>query len=214
MAATGLISIKTSNSDDDGIQIINQLLLPHVIEYVPISSIEDAHEAIKSMKVCIIPHYPLVQLINPQIRGAPAIASLASLAFAAHLSKALKEASSPTFLSSQQSLQEHVLQVLNFLDTARPTAVNLGAAVRRLKRVLENGLKSNSDVRSLVELLIAEGKQVADEDVGRNKEMSKHGAEWIAQQVEATGGDAGSLNMLTVCNTGSLATSVSLLIRH
>ena len=149
-----------------------------------------------------------------QIRGAPAIASLASLAFAAHLSKALKETTPPEFLSSQQSLQKHVIQVLDFLDTARPTAVNLGAAVRRLKKVLENGLTSGADARSVVELLIVEAKQVADEDVGRNKEMSKHGAEWIAQQVQAAGGDAESLNMLTVCNTGSLATSVSLMIRQ
>ena len=44
-----LVSIRR---DGDDIEIVNQLLLPHVVEYVPINTIEDAHEAIKSMKVC------------------------------------------------------------------------------------------------------------------------------------------------------------------
>ena len=48
MAASSLISIKTS---EDDIEIINQLLLPHVVEYVSVNSVEDAHDAIKSMKV-------------------------------------------------------------------------------------------------------------------------------------------------------------------
>jgi methylthioribose-1-phosphate isomerase len=34
------------------LEIINQLLLPHVSSYIEITSIEEAHEAIKSMKVC------------------------------------------------------------------------------------------------------------------------------------------------------------------
>lgn len=37
--------------DQDKIDIVNQLLLPHTIEYVQIQTIEQAHDAIKSMKV-------------------------------------------------------------------------------------------------------------------------------------------------------------------
>ena len=48
MAASALISIKTS---DDKIEIVNQLLLPHITEYVEVDTIEDAHDAIKTMKV-------------------------------------------------------------------------------------------------------------------------------------------------------------------
>lgn len=46
-----LKSIRTL--DEDKIDIINQLLLPHTIEYVQIQTIEHAHDAIKSMKVCL-----------------------------------------------------------------------------------------------------------------------------------------------------------------
>jgi hypothetical protein len=44
-----LRSIRTL--DQDKIDIVNQLLLPHTIEYVQIQTIEQAHDAIKSMKV-------------------------------------------------------------------------------------------------------------------------------------------------------------------
>ena len=42
------LSIRTDGND---IEIVNQLLLPHVVEFIPIKTIEDAHDAIRSMKV-------------------------------------------------------------------------------------------------------------------------------------------------------------------
>ena len=46
-----LISIRTS---DDKLEIVNQLLLPHVTEFVQIDTIEQAHDAIKTMKVGLL----------------------------------------------------------------------------------------------------------------------------------------------------------------
>jgi methylthioribose-1-phosphate isomerase len=43
-----LVSIRTIG---DTIEIIDQLLLPHVVQYVKIASVHDAHAAIKSMRV-------------------------------------------------------------------------------------------------------------------------------------------------------------------
>lgn len=51
--AHALVGLKT---DGDNIEIINQLLLPHVKEYIQINSTDDAYEAIKSMKVLL--YYP------------------------------------------------------------------------------------------------------------------------------------------------------------
>jgi methylthioribose-1-phosphate isomerase len=36
---------------DDKIEIVNQLLLPHTTEWLAIDTIEQAHDAIKTMKV-------------------------------------------------------------------------------------------------------------------------------------------------------------------
>jgi hypothetical protein len=52
-----LVSIKASQ-DLQRLEIVNQLLLPHVTEYVAINSVEDAHDAIKSMKVAYIAASP------------------------------------------------------------------------------------------------------------------------------------------------------------
>jgi methylthioribose-1-phosphate isomerase len=44
-----LSSIKTSANLE--IEIVNQLLLPHTTEFLEIRTIEQAHDAIKTMKV-------------------------------------------------------------------------------------------------------------------------------------------------------------------
>jgi len=186
-----LTSIRT---EGDEIQIINQLLLPHTEEWISIDSTNDAYEAIKSMK----------------IRGAPAIASLASLSTASYLSRALKLVPPPPFLESLDALKAHLDPIFTHLFSSRPTAVNLGQAISRLRKILDQGAQAGSTAIHVAQLLVKEGRQIADEDVGRNREMSRHGAEWIIAQVEkrTPGASANGLNVMTVCNTGSLATSV------
>ncbi|KZT08358.1 Methylthioribose-1-phosphate isomerase [Laetiporus sulphureus 93-53] len=185
---SGLTSVRTTGNK---IEILNQLLLPHTTEFIEINTIEEAHDAIKTMK----------------IRGAPAIASLAALSIASHLSRALERSPPPDFLSSSEALEAHINKQLDFLYTARPTAVNLGAAMRRLSRTLQSSLKAGKDARAIAQDLIVEAKKIDAEDVGRNKEMSKWGAEWIVGQVGAMNASTPKVNVMTVCNTGSLATS-------
>ncbi|CCA66378.1 probable cig2 protein (putative GDP-GTP exchange factor) [Serendipita indica DSM 11827] len=192
-----LTSIRT-NGDD--IEIVDQLLLPHTVAWVAIKSPDDAYTAIKSM----------------MIRGAPAIASLAALSVSSYLSRALEEEPRPAFLTSYQLLEDHLSPILAHLYASRPTAVNLGAAITRLQGVLAAGRaearKGPTDEQTslaiTVKNLIAEGRAVADEDVGRNKIMGQLGADWILRKAEENHQDiTEGLNILTVCNTGSLATS-------
>ena len=58
-------------------------------------------------------------------------------------------------------------------------------------------------LHEFVQTLIREAHLVSDEDVGRNKAMARWGGEWLAERSKK-----GPLNVMTVCNTGSLATSV------
>lgn len=203
---TSLTSIRTSG---DNIEIVNQLLLPHVVEFLPITTIDEAHDAIKTMKVCLLRFFvqrSILLIAYNQIRGAPAIASLAALSVSSYLSSVLKASSEESFLSSVSALQYHVQPLLDHLFTARPTAVNLGTALKRLSNVLQTGVAEGKNARDVAELVIREGRLVADEDVGRNKAMARWGAEWLLAKSNEP---SGKLNVLTVCNTGSLATSVS-----
>ncbi|KAH8093947.1 eukaryotic translation initiation factor 2B [Cristinia sonorae] len=186
--SAGMTSIRTS---EGRIEIINQLLLPHTTEWVAVDTIEEAFDAIKSMK----------------IRGAPAIASLAALTVSSHLSKALKDDPAPQFVLSPEALKSYIEPILNYLPTARPTAVNLGAAIRRLTKTLNNSISEKKDARTITQDLIAEGVAIDGEDVARNKQMSKWGGEWLVEEVKKRGGEGDRLNVMTVCNTGSLATS-------
>ncbi|KAI6026338.1 hypothetical protein BKA83DRAFT_146663 [Pisolithus microcarpus] len=165
------------------IEIVNQLLLPHTTEYLEISTIEEAHEAIKSMKV----------------------SRFAALTFAANLSKALASPDRPSFLSSPEDLEKHVTPILHYLYTARPTAVNLGAATRRIARTLQSSKDAGKDAVTIARDLVTVARLVSEEDYARNKKMSENGGLWLAAFHNLQASER--LNVLTVCNTGSLATS-------
>ena len=57
--------------------------------------------------------------------------------------------------------------------------------------------------------MIKTGRAVHEIDLGQNRAMGKWGGDWIVEVVKRSGGSGEGLNVLTVCNTGSLATSVS-----
>jgi methylthioribose-1-phosphate isomerase len=79
------------------------------------------------------------------------------------------------------------------LNAARPTAVNLSWAVRKMLKDAEEFKGSADDLR---EHLLNLAKQIADEDVETNKKLAAHGAELIED------GD----QIVHHCNTGALAT--------
>lgn len=158
----------------------------------------------------------IVKLIHPvssigtvQIRGAPAIGSLAALSVASYISASLAREPRPDFLSSPLQFSDHIKPLLDHLFLARPTAVNLGAALDQIKKVLDAGVESNSPVEQIAREVIKTGRDVHEIDLGQNMAMGKWGGDWIAEAVKKSGGSGEGLNLLTVCNTGSLATSVS-----
>lgn len=104
----------------------------------------------------------------------------------------------------------YISERLSYLYAARPTAVNLGAATKRLDRRLRASIHEGKSVREVAKDLIKEGQAIDAEDFGRNKEMSRWAGEWLVERMKANGGSGNGLKVMTVCNTGSLATSVSL----
>lgn len=132
---------------------------------------------------------------------------MASLSIASHLSRALTESPTPTFLDSPAALKQHLKPILDHLYSSRPTAVNLGAAIRRLTAILDGPVSGQGEnaAKELAQKLVIEGRQINNEDVGRNFKMGAHGADWVLKQPKAINQE--KVNILTVCNTGSLATS-------
>ncbi len=93
---------------------------------------------------------------------------------------------------NSERFKEYVKNRAEKIERARPTAVNLSVGV---KRVLKKVLESRS-IETAREVALREAERIAEEDIIRNKLMGSFGAKLIED------GDG----ILTICNTGSLAT--------
>lgn len=156
--------------DRDVMKMIDQRLLPWELVVPEYTTYQAVAEAIRDMVV----------------RGAPAIGAAAAFGMVL----AARQSTAADRLALLRDLEE----AGRYLEAARPTAVNLAWAVRRLLRVAANEeLESVHEVR---EALLVEAQRLADEDVALNRRMGFHGAELISD------GDT----ILHHCNTGALAT--------
>ncbi len=153
----------------DTLELLDQRKLPFHVEYATCRDSDAVAAAIHALTV----------------RGAPAIGIAAAwgVVLAARDCAAVDAAAASIAL-------EPVLQRLN---AARPTAVNLAWALQRMRRALAN-VAAGDDWRAV---LTREAQAIADEDLAANRRMGALGAQLIA---------TGS-GVLTHCNTGSLATA-------
>ncbi len=163
--------------DDDVVEMIDQRKLPLEVIYVELKTYKEVYDAIKDMIV----------------RGAPAIG--VSAAFGLYLgAKSLLE--SPE-VKDYKSFNKKFFDIADFMFSARPTAVNLGWAVDRIKKLVLNEENNNSDLKTLVARIRKESVKIYDEDIEINKNMGKYGAALLKD----------GYSVLTHCNAGALATA-------
>ena len=173
MSEKNIMSYETVALDDDNsaLVILNQTKLPAEVEVLHLTEQKDIWNAIYLL----------------QVRGAPAIGVAA--AFGVYLAaKGMKADTYGDFYAQFKAAKE-------YLDSARPTAVNLSWALKRMERVvLDNAGKT---VAELKELLRRESVAIKDEDVWMCRQIGEYGLGLIKD------GDG----ILTHCNAGQLATS-------
>ncbi len=154
--------------DTSQIRLVDQTKLPLVLEHV----VTDSHERIaKSIKIM-------------EIRGAPAIGAAAGMgmALAAIESKA----------RIKGDLVEYLEKAADTLNT-RPTAVNLTWATARMLEVAKN---ADGCTDEIIQKLVEEGKEIAEEDVRMSRAMGEQALSLIKP----------GYTIQTICNAGSLAT--------
>lgn len=151
-------------------KMIDQRKLPWEFEVAEFDDYQEVARAITEMYV----------------RGAPAIGAAAGfgMALAARQSKA----------TDRLTLIRDLETAASTLNAARPTAVNLAWAVKRILRVATN--EELETVEAVRDAILTEAQKIADEDAELNKRMAYNGAELISD------GDT----ILHHCNTGALAT--------
>lgn len=162
------------------LEILDQLLLPLQTRYVIIKGVEDGWKAINKM----------------QVRGAPAIAIVGCLSLAVELFK--------DDTNDKKIIRQEIEGKLNYLVSARPTAVNIKLAADELIN-LANSLSADDSVTpdEFKERFISTIEAMLTKDIDDNKAIGKFGCEAILSNKT---GD-GCVRVLTHCNTGSLATA-------
>lgn len=172
------------------VKVLDQLLLPYTSKYVPIYTIDDGYSVIKTM----------------QVRGAPAIAIVGTLSVLAEVQLLQLESytKSQWFydLSSWEGVRKRLLERIDFLLSSRPTAVNLFNSIKDIRLIL-------GEAQSLHDLdgkLFTYTCRLIDQDLSNNVKMGDNGASFLLNALEEEGFE-GDFAVLTICNTGSLATS-------
>lgn len=165
---------------DGTLSVLDQLELPSKTQYVEVTSVKDGWDVIKTMKV----------------RGAPAIALVGCLSVVVEI-----------FKDEFDSIEKFVGEVrkhLNYLITARPTAVNMRKTSEYLIEYLENS--TEKEPQKLKEKFISKVEELLHKDLQDNTSIGDFGASHMIANRLCRKQD-GKLNVLTHCNTGSLATS-------
>ncbi|MBO5524988.1 MAG: S-methyl-5-thioribose-1-phosphate isomerase [Roseburia sp.] len=168
-----IMDYETVRLDEEkgAVVIIDQTKLPGKIELISLKTARELWDAIYLLKV----------------RGAPAIGVAAAFGIYV-LSIQIDTEDYETFY------REFVKQK-EYLDSARPTAVNLSWALNRMLRVVERERKK--PVSAIKEKLRQEAVAIQEEDILVCKKIGEYGLELVKP------GDG----ILTHCNAGQLATS-------
>ncbi len=170
---TSKTELRTVWWEEGTVCLIDQLLLPHEDVVVRCRTVESVGHAIKTM----------------QVRGAPAIGCTAAygMALAAQVSSA----------TSSEGLLAELAQARRFLDSQRPTAVNLSWATARMLQCAQALAVEGMDVAMIAARLLDEAHAVLHEDLAMCHAIGDHGAPLIPERG----------HVLTHCNAGGLATA-------
>ena len=159
------------NENATAVVILDQTLLPNETKYIEINSAEALHEAIYTLRV----------------RGAPAIGIFAAYALYV-LARQVKTENYEEFIKEVKKYSE-------YLDSSRPTAVNLRTQLRRMVGLVESN--SGLKIPHILEAMKEEADKIYSEDVEMCKAISEHGLTLIRN----------GFGIMTQCNAGPIATS-------
>ncbi len=120
------------------------------------------------------------------VRGAPAIGATAAYGMALAAGKFCDLERSEFLRRMEEASRE--------LAATRPTAVNLFWALREIEGVIKK--QKDRKPRDIYQEILKTAEKIAGDDIETNRRIGKYGAELVPP----------SANILTHCNTGSLAT--------
>ena len=195
-----LQAIKFQSSPKVSLSILNQLQVPYQSKYLNIDSIApfkdvttfSGYEAIKGMYT----------------RGAPAIMLVGCFAIVVEMDKVLNDDSFSHALnydiSNYENFKTRLLERIDELIQSRPTAVNLANGCNQIKSIIADfSITTTSDLYSRI---LSFSENLYKEDFQSNIDIGNNGLQYIIETLKAENFE-GPFSVMTICNTGSLATS-------
>ena len=164
------------NKEENCLVIIDQTLLPGKTEIIELKTAQEIWDAIYLLKV----------------RGAPAIGVAAAFGIYQLSFEIWKNRKDVTC----EEFEKQFLEQKEFLNSSRPTAVNLSWALNRMEKVLRKAQEEGKSVEQIVTLLGEEAFRMKEEDIAVCKAIGENGLSLVKP------GDG----ILTHCNAGQLAT--------
>ena len=142
------------------------------------------------------------------VRGAPAIAIAGALSLAVELvTGGWADKNGLTGWADGGPCAAHVRKRLAHLVASRPTAVNMREAAERLTALADSAAGAGKSTAEVAEAVIEAAEGMLVEDVASNKALGKHGAEAMLKAAGVAADGSESIGVMTICNTGSLATA-------
>lgn len=132
------------------VRLLNQTVLPQVVEYIDCTEYQRVAEAIKRLEV----------------RGAPAIGVAAAFGMVLGARQSV----------AAENFWQAVTNIGGELKATRPTAVNLFWAIDRMLAVLTACQKEKQTIETTIQRLEAEAIHILEDDLAMNYQMAKHGA--------------------------------------
>lgn len=161
------------NAEMNKVIWLDQTKLPNEEIFIESDNLERMYDAIKLLEV----------------RGAPCIGIFAAYAFAVLYKRAVVE--------NVTDIDEYIKKAADYLNSSRPTAVNLSWALKRMEDSLlelnSSGLEREEIGNRLIDIAVS----IHEEDINMCKTIGEYGVTLIKD------GDG----ILTHCNAGRLATS-------
>lgn len=174
------MTLQAIKYENGKLSILDQLLLPNESIYLDVKNTEDGWSVINKM----------------QVRGAPAIAIVGSLSLAVELLR--------TSFASKNHLQQYVTSKFDYLVTARPTAINMKRAGNDLGDLAQQLIEAEHvNVIEMKDSIVKSIESMLENDIADNKAIGDFGARHIQQNCRKTS----KVQIVTHCNTGSLATA-------
>ncbi|KAG0682304.1 S-methyl-5-thioribose-1-phosphate isomerase [Pichia californica] len=194
-----LQAIKFHSSPEVSLSILNQLQVPYQSKYLDVDSIApipeftqfSGYDAIKGMYT----------------RGAPAIMLVGCFSIVVELNRVINGVDSKKFgydITSITQFKIRLLQRIDELISSRPTAVNLTNGCNEIKKIINSF--QNEDLKQLYKKILDFSENLYKEDYQSNIDIGNHGLKYIIDILSKENYN-GPFSVMTICNTGSLATS-------